>query len=230
MQKQPSSSYRTIKRALGGLVLVALSFSTLATAASGRPNVQLGQKPFTPDMLQNIDAARQKEIRKAYDWAVSNGRVKFFTVAVGPRKSWATLADGNMTRPDRILNVLQRCEHYEKTPCALIAADGLVSSNTRIQPSTISYDKKFSVPNIPFIPETQRKVIQSSYPTMTGNRAIAINSYGYYGMAGNAASTEEAAAKATQQCENSSQEKCFIYSINDDVLFTHKTSIVDQGF
>lgn len=224
--------YRNTKMniTLALITLLCIAAPAFADKPVGRPNIQLSRTPFSPATVSQVDGGRQREILKAYEWALSNGRSKFFTVAVGPKKSWATLADNYMTQSDRVLNVLQRCEHYEGTPCALFAVDGVATSNTKIQPSTIAYPKKFTARAVPFVTQKQRSLIESSYNAATGNRALVINSYGYYGISANGSSPETAIAEATQQCQNGSQERCFVYSVNDNVLFTSQTSITDKGF
>ena len=228
---QHSFLMRGLRIAFGMIAFVVLVSASPAHAQNpGRPIINVTNVPFDPSMLTTVDDGRRKEVQKAFNFAQANGRTKDFTAAIGPKKSWATSSDGYLGKEDRVKNVLQRCQHYEREPCALVAIDGFASGYTKAQPSTIAYPKKFSARTVPFIPDGQRSVLEQSYRSLSSNKAIAINSYGYYGMIGGEKTKDEAVSKAIQKCKSSTKENCFIYSVNDDVLFDAKTAIADEGF
>jgi hypothetical protein len=222
-----------MRRSIVAFSMAAMVFVFTPQFASaqktGRPVVAVSGTKFNPDMVKTADGNVHQGLKKAYDFALVGNRLSAFTAAIGPKNSWATTSDTFLSRDDRVRNVLQRCQHYEKTPCALVAIDGMTSGNTKEQPSTISYPARFNFSAIPFVAGSQLAEIQRSYRTLGSNKALAINAYGYYGMAGDAKSTEEAIQQASEKCSAATKEKCFIYSINEDVLFNAKTPIYDDA-
>ncbi len=133
---------------------------------------------------------------------------------------------GSWTTQARIRNVLQRCGHSGRKPCGLVAVNGELVTFA-VQPTQITYPKKFDGSAVPFVRRARLPSIRSGYADRGLHRALALNWNGRYGYATGQPSEEQAHERALARCREYSggHGNCFLYDIDGTVVFKPTTDI-----
>ncbi|MFD0389304.1 hypothetical protein ACFQ4K_18365 [Tistrella bauzanensis] len=120
--------------------------------------------------------------------------------------------------------MLQRCEHREQAPCILAVVDGRATGETSPRASGLTYPDAFELAAVPFIREGVRSAIDDKFMRRPDHRALAINRHGTWGSSYNRSSADDAAKGAIENCAKNGRD-CFLYAIDDKVVFTRETVI-----
>ncbi len=162
----------------------------------------------------------------AKDYAAAGPNQAVYTLAISGAGSWDSLDDPRVGSEERARNVLQRCEHRAHKRCLLVFENGKRSGELTLRPSGLTYAARFELATVPFIPRDVLAQIGPRYMAAKPHRAMAISAMGMVGVAAGAGSGDEAGARALEMCQKSTGAKhCFVYSVDDTVLFNQTTKI-----
>ena len=180
--------------------------------------------PLDIKMVPFLSAIQRNLLFKDYaDAGMKKGQ---YTLAVSPQGTWQSFFSDTISAEDRARNVLERCEHITKARCLMAYENGRMTNERTPRPAVMRYPTEFDPMQIPFISSKLRQQIKRAYLGLNPDKAIAFDSIGDYGVS-YGQSDEATARKLTlENCESKSGGKtCFVYSINETVIFNKNTKI-----
>ena len=160
------------------------------------------------------------------DYEDSGAKKDKYTLAVSPHGAWQSFYADAISAEDRSKNVLERCEHITRGRCFLVYENGLMTNERTPRPAEMKYTTEFDPMQIPFISTKLREQIKRAYPGLNPDKAIAFDSIGGYGVSYGQEDEATASKLALENCESKSGgKKCFLYIINEKVVFNKDTNI-----
>ncbi|NKC29861.1 DUF4189 domain-containing protein [Falsiroseomonas selenitidurans] len=213
------------------LNLVALAAFVLPGCASVQER-PVAAPPTAPDTLvaaqiPQIPEGLRPVIQADYD---ASPRTAYTLVVGSAGRGWASHSGrGSWSASERTRVALQRCEHYAQGPCILVMANGRLTGRTAPEPRALTYPTRFDATAVPFLNDAQKAELGARYPTARQHRAIAIWRLGGFAWVVGRPSAAEAQRDALQNCQRfgDGNRPCFLYSVDDQVVFTPQTDISD---
>jgi hypothetical protein len=190
---------------------------------------------FATSLAMAFDASKipfktketKAEILKDFEQAQERGRN--FILAVGRDGAWSSkwLRSDWESHEESARMVREKCEHLSDGACNVVYQNGEwidFESSSRI----LEYVTTFDASKIPFVQDDTREKLASKYSPKSKNKALAISRHGRYWYVYSKESPEEAADAALHKCRGEKNFPCFVYAINDDVVFDSNTVIYPQ--
>ncbi|MGB0507028.1 MAG: hypothetical protein ACPGGK_12610 [Pikeienuella sp.] len=175
------------------------------------------------DVPHVSDRTRGK-IEKDYDRSRSQDT---YTLAISRSGYWGSTASGRGEAGDLVRGALQKCEHAAQERCGLAAMNG-ENVEFREYPPQIRYVRELDINSIPFIWSKGRDRLSDDYIGQSGHKALVLSRNGGYGFAYDEASADAAVEKAMGYCTKNGKRACFVYEVNDKVVFNRETNIFKQ--
>ncbi len=215
---------RLISCTLFAVLVLALSSQHLSRLALAQ-----GQ---TPDTLVAARVAQIPErLRVAIQADYDTSSRTAYTLAVGTTgQGWGSHSGrGTWSLREQTRVAQQRCEHLSQGPCILVMVAGRLTGSVTPEPRALTYLSHFNAATVPFLNDASRADLALRYPTAQQHRALALTRTGDYHWVSQ--QTTEAAAQrdALLRCQQGGggNRPCFVYSVNDQVVFTSQTDISD---
>ena len=207
------------------VAICAIFGSVLSTAIAGESEFEYLGK-FDASQIPLVSDKTRKAIVK--DYGVYGKHQKYYTLAISESGStFGATAWEKYSSEDHIRLVLQKCEHSAQEPCGIVAHKNKLVK-FQLSPRQLIYTEKFDVDLVPFITDKSRDWLRKNYKSSNRNVALAITRNGnmFVSRVGNWKPEEEAAKKALDGCNKGRKRKsCFVYSINQRVLFNSDTDL-----
>lgn len=204
-------------------ILLASTVAIFAMSAATAQDIKYKiTGPFDATQLPAIsDADRDKIVALANDYDKRPSMI----VAVSEDGTAETFWGMNWDVASRVRNTMQRCEHISKKTCGLAVVDGNMVE-FKFLPRTLTYHTRFNPKEVPFINIRQTSAL-FSYVNAQRNKALAINWNGAYGYWHGDYNSQRARKNALTECRKISRRwgHCFLYAVNDKVVFTAETDI-----
>jgi hypothetical protein len=130
---------------------------------------------------------------------------------------------------DTSRQALEACEFLAREPCMLYAVGDLLEPTPDKRPVLGSGQGSFILAQVPFVSDTLRQVL-SVYQSAENAKALAVSPDGNYGLAGNAASTEEAQRLALEHCQKAENRNkfgsktCYVYAVGNTVVLVKRAT------
>jgi hypothetical protein len=213
---------------VGAIGLPALLLAGCQQENAPRPVVAQATAPDTlvAAAIPQIPERLRPAIQTDYD---ASPRVAY-TLAVGAAgQGWSSHSGrGTWSQAERVRVAQQRCEHFAQGPCILVMVDGRLTGRTTAEPRALNYVQSFDASAVPFLNDAARADLVR-YGSANRDRALVITRNGDYQWRIGHASEAEAQRDALQRCQQGGDgnRPCFVYAVNDRVVFTPQTDISD---
>ncbi len=180
------------------------------------------------DDLTDIDSDLKAKLVKDYADS-SQGCQANYTAAVSKDGSWGSTCSSKASDDDLARTAIQKCEHWSQgRPCGIVILRDTVVPYV-LSPILMTYPTRFDAEKVPFLWASEREKLSGKFVPREGHKALAITRNGTYGWVVEKSTTKEAEQEALKDCENRDKKgRCFIYSIDDTVLFTSTTNIYPE--
>jgi hypothetical protein len=164
------------------------------------------------------------KILKDFEQAQERGRN--FILAIGRDGAWSSkwLRSDWESHEESARMVREKCEHLSDGACNVVYQNGEwidFENSSR----TLEYVTIFDASKIPFVQNDTRAKLASKYSPESKNKALAISRHGRYWYVYSMESPQEAADSALKKCSGGKNRPCFVYAINDEVVFDSGTDI-----
>ncbi len=194
-----------------------LAMSAIGWSLAHADALDIKMLPFLSSLQRNL-------VAKDYEAAGVNKEK--YTLAISPIGAWQSFFSDAIPAEERSTNVLERCEHITKTKCYLVYDNGKMTNERIPRPSLMRYPTEFDPAQVPFINNKLRQQINRAYSGLVPDKALSLNSIGGYGVSYGQDNTDIASKLSLENCEaKAGGHKCFLYSINEKVIFNKDTKI-----
>ena len=128
---------------------------------------------------------------------------------------------------------MQICEHLAQADCGIVANEGQLVKFHPL-PRQLKYVKELDLELVPFISDKSRERLKhyekSGYLQQEGiSTVIALGQRGEFGYSTDIPDVEVATEIALDYCNLYSRKtQCFVYSVNNDVVFNPSTEIISD--
>ena len=178
-----------------------------------------------PFKSQEIKAKILQEFKQAQEL----GRERTFILAVGREGGWAVMwPRSDWASPEEWSRMVrEKCEHFTEAACNVVYRNSDwvdFEENKRV----LEYVTTFDASKIPFVLNSDRAKLESKYSSRSKNKALAISRHGRYWYVYSKKSPEDAADVALDKCRGEKNFPCFVYAINDEVVFDSNTVIYSK--
>lgn len=152
-----------------------------------------------------------------------------WALAVSDTGRWSFPWTTRGTAADARRSALERCQHTARKPCYLYATNAGVHFQTGAQPEPVDlqYGGAFDPARVPFVRQEHRDSGMQGrndrpFAQRPSHRAIAMTRTGAWYSVDNQPSAESAAQAALARCEEREEGRrpCFLYVVNDEVVFS----------
>jgi hypothetical protein len=190
-------------------------------AAAPSPPPSLPAQTREPFDAENVPYAKSRDDLRRYAAFANSKALAISTSGV----SW-------WSRTPR--QALEACEFWVRQPCILYAVDNSVEpapdGRRPPRPTLGSGEGRFVPAEVPFVSDTVRQTL-SAYLSAADTKALAVSPHGNYGLAGDAATIEEAQRLALERCSTAEnrmaipdqyKKPCYVYAIGDTVVLAKR--------